>query len=144
MAAGLKVRIMLMAGGSVIGLAGAAAFTWAATAALVPYLGIAGAAGVVGGTLTIGAAFAMWKATRPGVPMEDEFAGVTAAAANTITYIRDDTIDTLTGMSLNTLNRVVEKQPLLTLAGVAVAAYTVARMPNTMGNVVDRVLSRLT
>lgn len=144
MTGSLKLRLMLMAGGSVIGLAGAGALTWATVVALAPYIGIAGASALVGGVLVTGAAIAMWKATRPRVPLEDEFAGVTSAAANTITYIRDDTIDTLTGMSLDTVNRMVSKQPLLTLAGVAVAAYAVARMPNTTASVVDRVLARLT
>lgn len=136
--------MMLIAGGSVIGLAGAGALSWAAVVALVPYVGLAGSAAIVGGVFMLIAGFTIWKATRPNVPMEDEFAGVAAAAANTITYIRDDTIDTLTGLSLNTVHRMVEKKPLLTLAGVAVAAYTVAKMPNTTASVVDRVLARLT
>ena len=136
--------MMLIAGGSVIGLAGAGALSWAAVVALVPLVGLAGAAAIVGSVFMLIAGFIIWKATRPNVPMEDEFAGVASAAANSITYLRDDTIDTLTGLSLNTVNRMVEKKPLLTLAGVAVAAYTVARMPNTTASVVDRVLARLT
>lgn len=139
----LKLRVILMAGGSVIGLAGAGALTWAAVVAFAPWLGFAGAGALVGGILTLGGAIAMWKATRPAVPLEDEFAGVTAAATNTMAYIRDDTLDTLTGMSLNVVGNMVEKRPLLTLVGVGVAAYAVARAPNTSAGIVDRMLSRL-
>ncbi|MFN4185017.1 MAG: hypothetical protein ACK4M6_09545 [Hyphomonas sp.] len=85
----------------------------------------------------------MWKATRPAVPMEVEFSGVTAAATNTMAYIRDDTLDTLTDMSLSAVNKMVEKRPLLTVLGVGVAAYALARAPNTSAGIVDRMLSRL-
>lgn len=139
----LKLRVILMTGGSVIGLAGAGALTWAAIVALAPWLGLAGSGALVGGLLIIGGAVAMWKATRPAVPMEDEFAGVTAAATNTMAYIRDDTLDTLTGMSLNVVGNMVSKRPLLTLVGVGVAAYAVTRAPNTSATIVDRMLSRL-
>lgn len=143
MGGSLKLRVILMAGGSVIGLAGAGALTWAAVVGLAPWLGLAGAGALVGGILTIGGGLAMWKATRPAVPLEDEFAGVTAAATNTMAYIRDDTLDALTGMSLNVVGNMVEKRPLLTLVGVGVAAYAVARAPNTSAGIVDRMLSRL-
>lgn len=143
MAASLKHRAIMMAGGSVIGLAGAGALTWAGVVALAPHMGLAMAGAVVGGLLIAGAAFAMWKATRPAVPMEEEFAGVTAAAVNTAAYIRDDTLDTLTGMSINVVGNMVEKRPLLTLLGVGIAAYAVARAPNTSAGIVDRMLSRL-
>lgn len=139
----LKLRAMLMAGGSVIGLAGAGALTWAAIIALIPWLGVAGSGALVGVVLSTAAAIIIWKATRPAVPMEEEFAGVTAAATNTMAYIRDDTLDTLTGMSLNAVGNMVEKRPLLTLVGVGVAAYAVTRAPNTSAGIVDRMLSRL-
>lgn len=143
MAGSLKLRVIMMAGGSVIGLAGAGALTWAGVVALAPYMGLAMSGALVGGLLILGAAIAMWKATRPAVPMEEEFAGVTAAAANTAAYIRDDTLDTLTGMSINAVSVMVEKRPLLTLLGVGVTAYAVARAPNTSAGIVDRMLSRL-
>ena len=143
MAANLKHRAIMMAGGSVIGLAGAGALTWAGVVALAPYMGLAMSGALVGGLLILGAAIAMWKATRPSVPMEAEFAGVTAAAVNTAAYIRDDTLDTLTGMSINAVSNMVEKRPLLTLLGVGVAAYAVARAPNTSASIMDRMLSRL-
>ena len=139
----LKLRAILMAGGSVIGLAGAGALTWAAIIALIPWLGVAGSGALVGIVLSTAAAIIIWKATRPAVPMEEEFAGVTAAATNTMAYIRDDTLDTLTGMSLNAVGNMVEKRPLLTLVGVGVAAYAVTRAPNTSAGIVDRMLSRL-
>lgn len=139
----LKLRVILMAGGSVIGLAGAGALTWAAVVGLAPWLGLAWSGAAVGGLFVAAGAIAMWKATRPAVPMEEEFAGVTSAATNTITYIRDDTLDTLTGLSLNVVGNMVEKRPLLTLVGVGVAAYAVARAPNTSAGIVDRMLSRL-
>ena len=143
MAGSLKLRVIMMAGGSVIGLAGAGALTWAGVVALAPYMGLAMSGALVGGLLILGAAIAMWKATRPSVPMEAEFAGVTAAAVNTAAYIRDDTLDTLTGMSINAVSNMVEKRPLLTLLGVGVAAYAVARAPNTSAGIMDRMLSRL-
>jgi len=139
----LKLRVIMMAGGSVIGLAGAGALTWAGVVALAPYMGLAMSGALVGGLLILGAAIAMWKATRPSVPMEAEFAGVTAAAVNTAAYIRDDTLDTLTGMSISAVSNMVEKRPLLTLLGVGVAAYAVARAPNTSASIMDRMLSRL-
>lgn len=139
----LKLRAILIAGGSTLGLAGAGALTWAAIVALAPWMGLAWSGALVGGTLSIIAGTAIWKATRPEVPMEDEFAGVTAAATNTMAYIRDDTLDTLTGMSLNAVGRMVEKRPLLTLVGVGVAAYAVTRAPNTSAGIFDRVLARL-
>ena len=143
MAGSLKLRVIMMAGGSVIGLAGAGALTWAGVVALAPDMGLAMSGALVGGLLILGAAIAMWKATRPSVPMEAEFAGVTAAAVNTAAYIRDDTLDTLTGMSINAVSNMVEKRPLLTLLGVGVAAYAVARAPNTSAGIMDRMLSRL-
>lgn len=143
MVGSLKLRVIMMAGGSVIGLAGAGALTWAAVMALAPYVGLALAGLIVGGVFVLAAAIAMWKATRPSVPMEEEFAGVTAAATNTVAYIRDDTLDTLTGMSINVVSNMVEKRPLLTLLGVGVAAYAVAKAPNTSAGIVDRMLSRL-
>ncbi len=143
MVGSLKLRVIMMAGGSVIGLAGAGALTWAAVVALAPYVGLALAGLIVGGVFVLAAAIAMWKATRPSVPMEEEFAGVTAAATNTVAYIRDDTLDTLTGMSINVMSNMVEKRPLLTLLGVGVAAYAVAKAPNTSAGIVDRMLSRL-
>lgn len=133
----------MMAGGSVIGLAGAGALTWAGVVALAPYMGLAMSGALVGGLLILGAAIVMWKATRPSVPMEAEFAGVTAAAVNTAAYIRDDTLDKLTGMSISAVSNMVEKRPLLTLLGVGVAAYAVARAPNTSASIMDRMLSRL-
>lgn len=139
----LKLRVIMMAGGSVIGLAGAGALTWAAIVSLAPHVGLAVAGALVGGVLICVAAIAIWKATRPAVPMEHEFAGMTAAATNTVAYIRDDTLDTLTGMSLNAVSHMVEKRPLLTLLGVGVAAYAVTRAPNTSAGIVDRMLSRL-
>jgi hypothetical protein len=139
----LKLRVIMMAGGSVIGLAGAGALTWAAIVSLAPHTGLAVAGAIVGGVLLSASAIAMWKATRPAVPMEQEFAGMTAAATNTVAYIRDDTLDTLTGLSLNAVSHMVEKRPLLTLLGVGVAAYAVARAPNTSAGIVDRMLSRL-
>ena len=143
MTGSLKLRAILLAGGSVIGLAGAGALTWAGIVALMPWLGIAGAGLLVGSLLTIASAFAIWKATRPAVPLEDEFAGVTAAATNTMAYIRDDTLDTLTGVSLNVIGNMVSKRPLLTLVGVGVAAYAVTRAPQTSAGIVDRMLARL-
>lgn len=143
MVGSLKLRVIMMAGGSVIGLAGAGALTWAAVVALAPYVGLALAGVIVGGVFVLAAAIAMWKATRPSVPMEEEFAGVTAAATNTVAYIRDDTLDTLTGMSINVVSNMAEKRPLLTLLGVGVAAYAVAKAPNTSAGIVDRMLSRL-
>lgn len=139
----LKLRVILMAGGSVIGLAGGGALTWAAVVALAPWLGLAGSAALVGAILSIAAAVAIWSATRPSVPMEEEFSGVTAAATNTVAYIRDDTLDTLTGLSLNAVSNLVEKRPILTLLGIGVAAYAVTRAPNTSAGIVDRMLSRL-
>ncbi len=139
----LKLRIIMMAGGSVIGLAGAGALTWAAVAALTPHFGVAASGAIVGGLFILAGAIAMWKATRPAVPMEEEFSGVTAAATNTMAYIRDDTLDTLTGMSVNAVGKMVEKRPLMTLLGVGVAAYVVARAPNTSAGIMDRMLSRL-
>ncbi len=139
----LKLRVILMASGSLIGLAGAGALTWAAIVALIPWLGLAWSGALVGTVFFAGGAIAMWKATRPAVPMEEEFAGVTAAATNTMTYIRDDTLDTLTGLSLNAVGNMVSKRPLLTLVGVGVAAYAVTRAPNTSAGIVDRMLSRL-
>ncbi|KCZ86740.1 hypothetical protein HHI_16856 [Hyphomonas hirschiana VP5] len=139
----MKLRIILMAGGSVIGLAGAGALSWAAVVALAPWLGLAESGALVGGVLIAAGGLAIWNATRPAVPLEDEFAGVTAAATNTMTYIRDDTLDALTGMSLNVVGNMVSKRPLLTLVGVGVAAYAVTRAPNTSAGIVDRMLSRL-
>lgn len=139
----LKLRVILMASGSVIGLAGAGALTWAGVVALTPWLGLAGSGALVGGFLIAAGGIAMWKATRPAVPMEVEFSGVTAAATNTMAYIRDDTLDTLTDMSLSAVNNMVEKRPLLTVLGVGVAAYALARAPNTSAGIVDRMLSRL-
>ena len=139
----LKLRIILMAGGSVIGLAGAGALTWAAVVALTPWLGLAGSAALVGAAFSIAAGVTIWSATRPSVPMVEEFAGVSSAATNTVAYIRDDTLDTLTGLSLNAVGKMVEKQPILTLLGVGVAAYAVTRAPNTSAGIVDRMLSRL-
>lgn len=139
----LKLRVIMMAGGSVIGLAGAGALTWAGVVALAPYVGLAISGALVGGLLIFGAAIAMWKATRPSVPMEAEFAGVTAAAVNTAAYIRDETLDTLTGMSISAVSNMVEKRPLFTLLGVGIAAYAVARAPNTSASIMDRMLSRL-
>ena len=139
----LKLRVILMASGSLIGLAGAGALTWAAIVALIPWLGLALSGALVGTIFFGGGAIAMWNATRPAVPLEDEFAGVTAAATNTMTYIRDDTLDTLTGLSLNAVGNMVSKRPLLTLVGVGVAAYAVTRAPNTSAGIVDRMLSRL-
>lgn len=143
MTGSLKLRGILLAGGSVIGLAGAGALTWAAIVALTPSLGLAWSGVLVGGLLAAGGALAIWKATRPSIPMEDEFAGVTAAATNTIAYIRDDTLDTLTAASLGAVGNMVQKRPLLTLAGVGLAAYTLTRAPNTSATLADRMLSRL-
>ncbi|PKP81561.1 MAG: hypothetical protein CVT79_09150 [Alphaproteobacteria bacterium HGW-Alphaproteobacteria-18] len=139
----LKLRVILMAGGSVIGLAGAGALTWAGVVALTPWLGLAGAGVLVGSVLIAGGGLAMWKATRPSVPMEEEFSGVTSAATNTMAYIRDDTLDALTDMSLSAVNNMVDKRPILTVLGVGVAAYALARAPNTSAGIVDRMLSRL-
>jgi hypothetical protein len=139
----LKLRAILMAGGSVIGLAGGGALTWAAVVAVTPWLGLAGAGALVGAVLSIAAGVCIWSATRPSVPMEEEFAGLSAAATNTVAYIRDDTLDTLTGLSLNAVGHMVEKRPILTLVGVGVAAYAVTRAPRTSAGIVDRMLSRL-
>lgn len=139
----LKLRAILIAGGSVIGLAGAGALTWAAIVAMTPWLGLSGSAALVGAILSMTAAAAIWSATRPSVPMEAELSGVTAAAANTVAYIRDDTLDTLTGMSLNAVSKMVDKRPILTLLGVGAAAYAVTRAPHAGAGIVDRMLSRL-
>lgn len=139
----LKLRVIIMTGGSVIGLAGAGALTWASVVALAPHLGLAMSGAIVGGILMIAAAIIMWKSARPAVPMEEEFAGMRVAATNTVASIRDDTLNVLAEVSITAVSGMVQKRPLLTLLGVGVAAYTVARAPKTTASIVDRMLSRM-
>lgn len=126
-----------------IGFTGIAALAWAAITALVPHLGMAGASLLVGGIMALGATLSVWMAVQPGVPVEDEFSGLTSKAADAISDARDDTIDALAGMPVAAMNRLVEEQPLLTLLGAAAAAYAVTRAPEQSALVVDRMLGRL-
>ena len=143
MPASLKMRVILIAGGLLIGFTGIAALAWAAIAALVPHLGMAGAALLVGSVMTIGAALSVWMSVQPGVPVDEELSGLTGKAADAISDVRDDTIDALAGIPVTAMNRMVEEQPLLTLLGVAAAAYAIARAPEQSALVVDRMLGRL-
>lgn len=141
----MKVRTILATGGLLMGLAGIAALTWSAILFLflVPVMGAAGAAALVGGGISALSAFALWSAFRPSVPVEQELSGLTALASDTIVRIKSDTIESLAERSLGTLNKMVDEQPLPVLLGVAVAAYVVARAPQATSGVFDRVLTRL-
>lgn len=138
-----KHRLILFIGGLLTGLAGLGAFTWSAVIVLIPVAGAAGAAALVGTAITALSAFALWSALRPSTPVEQELSGLTALATDTIVRIKSDTIDSLAERSLSTVNRMVDEQPLPTLLGVAVAAYVVARAPQSTSGVFDRVLDRL-
>lgn len=143
MVGSLKIRAMLVAGGLLLGLAGVGTLACAATAALIPWLGLAGAAGIVGTVLAGGAGAAIWFATRPAVPMEEELAGVTEAAQDALSKAREDAIDSLAELPLNAVNRLIEEQPIAALLGVAAAAYTVTRAPGASVGVMERMIARL-
>jgi len=143
MEANLKTRAILAVGGLMVGLAGVGALAWAATAALIPWLGVAGAAGLVGLLFFSGAGLAIWLAFKPAIPLEEEFAGVTQAAHDALSSVKDDALDSLADLPLKAMNRLLEDQPITALLGVAMAAYTVTRSPAATAGVVDRVMSRL-
>lgn len=143
MAASLKIRAILAVGGLLAGLAGAGALVWAAIAALTPWLGIAGAAALIGALFAGGAGIAIWLAFNPAIPLEDEFADVTEAAQDALGSARDDALDALAELPVKAMNRILAEQPVVALLGVAMAAYTVTRSPAASAGILNRVISRL-
>jgi len=138
----VKIRALLATGGLLIGLAGLAALTWAVILALAPYLGMAGASGLVGALFTAGAGSALWLALRPSTPLEDELAGLKEMAEDTLTKVKDDTLDSLSGLPLAAATRMVDERPIAALLGIAAAAYTVTRNPGFSADILNQMIAR--
>lgn len=139
----LKHRALLITGGLLMGLAGVGAIAWASVAVLVPLVGTAAAAFLVGAILAGAAALTLWLALRPSVPAAHEVAGITALATDTIARAKSDAIETLAARSLGTVNRMVDEQPLPTLLGITLAAFVVARSPQVTSAAFERALTRM-
>ncbi|MFN7055988.1 hypothetical protein [Hyphomonas sp.] len=142
MITGLKMRAGLLIGGTISGLAGTGLLAYAAASALSPWLGTAGAAAAVGLTLAGAAGITAWMALKPAVPVDDEMAGLRESLLSALAQTRDDTIDSLAQLPAEAVNRLLDEQPIPTLIGVAVAAYTVARSPVTAAAMIDRLVAR--
>lgn len=139
---GLKMRAGLLVGGMICGLAGAGLLAYAAASALSPWLGVAGAAAAVGLLLAGAAGITAWLALKPAVPMEDEFSGLKETILSAVSQTREETFESLAQLPAEAVNRLLDEQPIPTLIGVAVAAYTVTRSPVTAAAMIDRLIAR--
>lgn len=127
-----KLRFLAGAGAALFGFVGVCALGVAAALALAPYVGVAEAAALVGGLLSLLAVICLILLARPSTSAEEEMAKIETLTA-----------EALADLPFDTLKALIEKRPMASLAIAATTGYTLSRDPEAAAQNLRRAVSGL-